>query len=138
MGGYYKKIDKCLCCLTPNESLLNLGEMPLANDFNEFGVVSESYPLELMVCPNCWHCQLHHFIDPIVLFKNYKYTSGTSSTGLEFFRKNAEFINSISGGISKKILDKCDSIIEIPMHGKKESLNVSVACGVALFRILKN
>ena len=40
-------------------------------------------------------------------------------------------------GLSKKILDKCDLIAEIPMYGKKESLNVSVACGIALFRILK-
>lgn len=40
-------------------------------------------------------------------------------------------------GLPKKILDKCDIIAEIPMSGKKESLNVSVACGVALFRILK-
>lgn len=40
-------------------------------------------------------------------------------------------------GLPKKILDKCDFVAEIPMHGKKESLNVSVACGVALFRILK-
>ena len=40
-------------------------------------------------------------------------------------------------GIDKKILDKCDIIADIPMHGKKESLNVSVACGVALFRILR-
>lgn len=41
-------------------------------------------------------------------------------------------------GLSKKILDKCDLIAEIPMYGKKESLNVSVACGVALFRILQS
>ena len=40
-------------------------------------------------------------------------------------------------GLDKKILDKCDVIAQIPMYGKKESLNVSVACGVALFRILK-
>lgn len=40
-------------------------------------------------------------------------------------------------GLSKKILDRCDIIAEIPMSGKKESLNVSVACGIALFRILK-
>jgi len=40
-------------------------------------------------------------------------------------------------GLPKKILDKCDVIAEIPMYGKKESLNVSVACGVSLFRILR-
>lgn len=40
-------------------------------------------------------------------------------------------------GLSKKILDNCNEIVEIPMHGKKESLNISVACGIALFRILK-
>ena len=36
-------------------------------------------------------------------------------------------------GLSKRILEKCDAIIEIPMKGKKESLNVSVAAGIALF-----
>ncbi len=40
-------------------------------------------------------------------------------------------------GLDKNILKVCDKIVEIPMHGKKESLNVSVACGVALFQILK-
>ena len=41
--------------------------------------------------------------------------------------------------ISKKnafIVEKCDVVTEIPMKGKKESLNISVALGVALFRIL--
>lgn len=40
-------------------------------------------------------------------------------------------------GLDKKILKKCNVIAEIPMKGKKESLNVSVACGIALFEILK-
>ncbi|OHB15183.1 MAG: hypothetical protein A2566_03415 [Candidatus Zambryskibacteria bacterium RIFOXYD1_FULL_40_13] len=40
------------------------------------------------------------------------------------------------GGIEKKILSLCDVVAEIPMRGEKESLNVSVAFGVALFRIL--
>ncbi len=36
-------------------------------------------------------------------------------------------------GISPQILKKCDKIIEIPMAGEKESLNVSVAAGIILF-----
>ena len=39
-------------------------------------------------------------------------------------------------GLSKSILKKCDVIAEIPMMGDKESLNISVSAGVALFRIL--
>ncbi len=39
-------------------------------------------------------------------------------------------------GVDKKMLDLCDAVAEIPMLGEKESLNVSVAFGVALFRIL--
>ena len=40
------------------------------------------------------------------------------------------------GGIDQKILDICDMVAEIPMQGQKESLNVSVAFGVGLFRML--
>jgi tRNA G18 (ribose-2'-O)-methylase SpoU len=39
-------------------------------------------------------------------------------------------------GLNKKVLDLVDIITEIPMHGIKESLNVSVSFGVAAFRIL--
>jgi tRNA G18 (ribose-2'-O)-methylase SpoU len=39
-------------------------------------------------------------------------------------------------GLPKNILSKVDGIAEIPMNGMKESLNVSVAGGIALFRML--
>ena len=39
-------------------------------------------------------------------------------------------------GIEKKILSLCDEIVEIPMMGKKESLNVSVATGIILYSFL--
>ncbi len=38
-------------------------------------------------------------------------------------------------GISPQILKKCGQIAEIPMYGKKESLNVSVAAGIILFSV---
>ena len=50
-------------------------------------------------------------------------------------KKNAFIVGTEVTGIPKNILKKCDIIAEISMRGKKESLNVSVACGVALFRM---
>lgn len=40
-------------------------------------------------------------------------------------------------GIPKNILKKCDLVGEIPMRGKKESLNVSVSAGIFIFKILE-
>ena len=40
-------------------------------------------------------------------------------------------------GIERGVLNECDHVLEIPMLGKKESLNVSVAAGIALFELLK-
>ena len=40
-------------------------------------------------------------------------------------------------GLSSTILTRADAIISIPMLGKKESLNVSVAFGIAAYSILK-
>lgn len=39
-------------------------------------------------------------------------------------------------GLSPEVLDACDAILEIPMRGKKESLNVSVAAGIVLYRLM--
>ena len=50
--------------------------------------------------------------------------------------RNAFIVGAEVTGIPKNILEKCDVIAEIPMRGKKESLNVSVALGVALFKML--
>lgn len=38
-------------------------------------------------------------------------------------------------GIAPDLLRACDDIIEIPMHGHKESYNVSVAAGIALYEL---
>lgn len=39
-------------------------------------------------------------------------------------------------GLEPDVLKVCDVIAEIPMKGEKESLNVSVAGGIAMFQIL--
>lgn len=44
-------------------------------------------------------------------------------------------VGSEVSGLSKDMRERCDVLIEIPMKGKKESLNVAVAFGVAMFRL---
>jgi len=38
-------------------------------------------------------------------------------------------------GITPELLRRCDDVLEIPMVGKKESFNVSVATGIALYAL---
>lgn len=55
------------------------------------------------------------------------------------FSKNKKFALVVGNeikGLSPKILKYCDEVVHIPMYGKKESLNVAVAAGVALYAIL--
>lgn len=52
------------------------------------------------------------------------------------WKKKAFIVGAEVTGIPAEVLKKCDVVAEIPMKGKKESLNVSVSLGVALFRIL--
>lgn len=40
-------------------------------------------------------------------------------------------------GLSKSALRQCDRVLEIPLRGKKESLNVSVAAGIILFHFYR-
>jgi tRNA G18 (ribose-2'-O)-methylase SpoU len=41
-------------------------------------------------------------------------------------------------GLPSSILRRADKILEIPIHGQKESLNVAVAFGVVIFGIIYN
>lgn len=38
-------------------------------------------------------------------------------------------------GVSKELQQASNAVVHIPMLGKKESLNVSVACGIALYNL---
>ncbi len=52
--------------------------------------------------------------------------------------KAAIIVGNEVGGIEKSILNKVDVIAEIPMSGRKESLNVAVAFGIFAFNLLEH
>uniref|UniRef100_A0A6C0KU67 C-methyltransferase domain-containing protein n=1 Tax=viral metagenome TaxID=1070528 RepID=A0A6C0KU67_9ZZZZ len=99
------KINECLCCLEKITELLDLNEQPLANNFHNINEEDQLFPLKLNYCKKCFHCQLSHSINPEILFKNYKYLSGTSNTGMIFFKDNAKFINEYKNIENGNILD---------------------------------
>lgn len=81
-----KKLDLCICCGSKNLfPIIDFGTQALANNFHKNGLKEKEYELKLMGCESCWHTQLSLAIDPILLFKNYLYVSGTSSTLKTYF-----------------------------------------------------
>jgi len=62
----------------------------------------------------------------------------THSTMLDKYKppeKIALLLGEEVNGLTDELIDQCDDLIEIPMHGKKESFNVSVAAGIALYAL---
>lgn len=55
---------------------------------------------------------------------------------IKISRKSALVVGNEVRGVPKTLLSKVDKIAEIPMNGEKESLNVSVAFGIAIYNFL--
>jgi 23S rRNA (guanosine2251-2'-O)-methyltransferase len=67
-------------------------------------------------------------------------TSGdadTSYTDWDWTRPSALVLGGEGSGLHRLVAENCDVLVKIPMYGKIESLNVSVAAGVILFEALR-
>ncbi len=58
-------------------------------------------------------------------------------TEVDFTIPIALIVGNEEKGIRKLTADKCDFLVKIPMMGKLQSLNVSVATGILLFEVLR-
>ena len=76
--------ERCLnCARVERELVLDLGRTPLANANLSPERPAEpepSFPLELLYCPACGLVQLSEIVPPEILFSDYLYVSGASST----------------------------------------------------------
>jgi len=61
--------------------------------------------------------------------------NGKNHKDIQFQKKVALIMGNEIEGIPKNILSSADAVLEIPQFGSKESLNVSVAFGVATYGI---
>ena len=58
-------------------------------------------------------------------------------TDLDYNIPIALIVGNEEKGIRRLTAEKCDHLVKIPMAGKLQSLNVSVATGIILFEILR-
>lgn len=105
------ELKECLACgsakLVP---LLDLGMQPPANSYKDKPEdVQQSFPLAVNRCTECFHVQLTHVVNPDILYKNYLYVSGTSTTMKEHFewfaKYAAETFWTYSNGPAGTVLD---------------------------------
>jgi nucleoside-diphosphate-sugar epimerase/2-polyprenyl-3-methyl-5-hydroxy-6-metoxy-1,4-benzoquinol methylase len=78
-----------VCGSTDIHEALDLGDQPLANDFQataEEALQCPRFPLRLHRCRKCRHAQLSVSVDRKSLFSNYSYRSGTSRTLDVYFK----------------------------------------------------
>ena len=87
-----------------------------------------------------------YYIDPVDCIKKLK-KRGIQIVALEQTEKSVDYrrfnpaypvclvVGHEIDGVQDEILKLCDAVIEIPMKGKKSSLNVSVAFGIAVYKL---
>lgn len=85
-----------------------------------------------------------YYRDPIKLIKKLK-EEGIQIVALERTKKSIDIqkfkpkhstcliVGNEIDGVESELLKLADEVVEIPMHGQKESLNVSVAFGIAMY-----
>ncbi len=87
--------------------------------------------------------------DPLEVIKQLK-KNGVKICALELTNKSKKYYEACSkdfpiclivgneiSGVSQSLIDLCDFSIEIPQYGIKQSLNVAVAYGIAIFELRK-
>lgn len=102
----YKTVSHCRCCGDSKlVRYLDLGEQPLANSYHKNDVSLDLFPLEVMLCENCFHSQLSIVVEPSLMFKHYLYVSGTTKTFRDHCLSIAENAVSRFPGQKLSVLD---------------------------------
>ncbi len=83
---------------------------------------------------------INHAIDK--LKENGFWVFGAETGGSDIYKtdltgKVCLVIGGEDSGVKRLTKEKCDGIISIPMFGKVNSLNASVACGVAVYEVVR-
>jgi SAM-dependent methyltransferase len=94
-------VSACRSCgRTELLPILSLGSMPLANALlteEQLDLPEETFPLDLVFCPQCTLVQITETVSPEKLFREYMYFSSFSDTVLWNARETAERLSTRCG-----------------------------------------
>ncbi len=62
---------------------------------------------------------------------------GEDYSKIDYGDKACLVIGNEGKGLARIIEEECDYIVSIPMKGKVNSLNASVACGILIYEMIK-
>ena len=89
-------------------------------------------------------CKVNHIKDAIYHLKSIDISIVAASEkanknvyDVDFTKPVAVIMGSEHRGINKSIINLSDDVVKLPMYGKIQSLNVSVACGVFLYEVVR-
>ena len=84
------KSGVCRVCASEIRNIVDLGHVPLANDFDSKGA---SYPLLFGICGSCGLLQIEYDVPPEEMFCDYPWVAGTSRTAQEYARTFAKRVS---------------------------------------------
>lgn len=99
----WRRKEDCRVCKSYNLSkVLNLNNQPPPNRLSDVFWKYINFPLELNMCNSCYNSQLSGVMNPIIMYKNYSYLSGTATTMRQYFDY---FVETYVDKSKKNVLD---------------------------------
>jgi tRNA G18 (ribose-2'-O)-methylase SpoU len=128
------------CGITPYPPLPNDGRDPVVRKRLERAIAKTALGAQHSL-------SIEHFDDTLMAVASLR-QNGCTIYGLEQASGSADILtfrphsptalivgNELTG-LPAQVLAACDTVLEIPQRGRKESLNVAVAAGIALYALL--
>lgn len=137
----YKKHTNCRVCNSDKlVSYLSLGNLPLTNNLcKTIDEVPLKYPLNIMVCQECWHSQLSIVVDPEIMFRKYVYRSSISKEFLNHckdmaidlmdkYKLNSDSFHIDIAGNDGALLDQFNKVLSHKILNVDPAINMAEIC----------
>lgn len=127
-----------LCHAKDLEIVLKLGATPPGDHYlqkSELSATQDAYPNDMVLCKQCGQVQLHHVVDPKILYGRYTYNTTVSLGLIDHFRSLVKFMktaaNPSQGSLIVDIGSNDGSVLKLFKEEGLRVLGIDPATDVA-------